>query len=334
MSEFSIKLATRRALLALIASVTLWFFAVKTAVAQMNACVLTDQLIWIETAVFDLRNNDPLVIESGLRTLQAELDSGREVPPLFDQITGNPAWLENYLLTRARFLSLFIAGQYIQSNNLKNSTAFRVDGPILKDLRAALFCAPNGSGSTGPAEDNIEDNKSSQKGLSRMLRALSGPEASVARVIVTNWLVMLPFFLLVAVGILVWGMIRYDEYRRACRRRFFCLVEISIRFKKGDDTVLQKGQIIDISRSGAGLLIAGDLPENVTIQISAANWQASLKVVHINGRQVGAAFIKTLPAIPSDFNLTSERKFVQSSKYMQHNPPAKNPTLGASEPDF
>lgn len=285
--------------------------------AQPGACGILAQLLQIEAAVTDTALTNKLPAETRLRALIATLPPAEEQPLIFGQITQNPSWINDYLATRGRFLSMYIAGRFYQANSLKSSGDFASYGLALNKMTQALYCSPNGASQGNNGDGQIETHQDSQSGQSWLLRALRKASETASRLIASNTLVLLPFLLLVFMGLAVWLMLRFEEHRRNCKRRFFCQAEVTVHFRLGKSNVSRKGQIVDISRSGMGLLVEGGIPEGSLIRIQSKHLNAELRVMRVHQRQIGAAFIKRLKELPTSLNLTDERKYVPRREYMQ-----------------
>ncbi len=289
-----------------------------SGMAQISACGILAQLLQIEAAVTDTALTDKLPAETQLRALAAALPPAAEHPLVFAQITQNPVWINDYLASRGRFLSMYIAGRFYQANSLKSSGDFASYGTALNKMTQALYCSPNGPSEGNNGDGQIETHPNSEKGQSWLLRALKKAKETASRLIADNTLVLLPFLLLVFMGLAVWTMLRFEEHRRNRKRRFFCQAEVTVYFRLGKNNVSRKGQIVDISRSGMGLLVEGGVPEGGLIRIQCKHLNAELRVMRVHQRQIGAAFIKPLKELPSGLNLTDERKYVPQREYMQN----------------
>ncbi len=291
-----------------------------SGMAQNSACGILARLLQIEAAVGDTALTNKLPIESQLRALLSTLPRPEGQPLVFGKISQNPNWINDYLGSRAQYFSMYIAGQFYQANGFKSSVGFADYGADLAKIKQALYCSPNGPSQGSNGDGQIEPHQDSQKGQSWLLRALRKAKETASRLIADNTLVLLPFLLLVFVGLAVWIMLRIEEHHRKCRRRFFCQDAVTVHFRLGKVNVSRKGQIVDISRSGMGLLVEGGIPEGSFIRIQNKHLNAELRVVRVHQRQIGATFIKRLKELPSGLNLTEERKYVPRREYMKQSP--------------
>jgi len=297
--------------------------------AQTSACGILAQILQIETAVTDTALTNKIPAETRLRALVMALPPIADQPVFFAQITQNPAWVTDYLASRGRFLSMYIAGQFYQANGFKASGDFTNYGLDLNKMTQALYCSPDNPSEGTNGDGQIEAHRDSKLGQSWLLRALKKTTETASRLTANNTPVLLPFLLLVFMGLAVWLMLRFEEHRRNCKRRFFCQAEVTVHFRLGKANISRKGQIVDISRSGAGLLVEGGVPDGSLILIQSKHLNAELQVVRAHQRQIGAVFVNRLKELPSGLNLTSERKFIPRKAYMKHLENPDPPTGGS-----
>ncbi len=314
----------RRAILAIL----LYWAGATSAVAQVNACYVLGQLSTVEAAIFEMSNHNPAEINTVLRNIKILLSNADNRPEVFDQITHDPAWVDRFFESRGRFLSLYLGGQYYQANNLKSSNNFNDFGPMLKQLNSAFFCSPDGPSEGSNSDGQIEEHAKPIRGESWLLRAMRTAKSTVVRLLAKSNFVLIPVLVFLSLILAVWAMIRLDERRRSCKRRYFCEIDVVIRYHFEGRNFTRKGQIIDISRSGAGFSIQDGMPEKIIVEITTKNGASKMRVVRSSGNYAGAAFTKTLKEIPKEFAITSERKFVPRREYIKTVAAQKSDTGG------
>ena len=308
-------------------SLTTTVFTCPIAIADDSGCSILGQLSTIQEGVLAISDADPAQLKNSVNHLMRALWEEKVDPVFFEQITDDPNWTDRFLQAHGQFLSLYISGQYYQANNLKYSDEFRGFENTLANLNAAFYCSPEGASDGNDAHGQIEEHRDSQSGDSWLLRAMQQIKSSIKQLLISQKFILLPVILLLSVGIAVWSMIRYDEFRRNCRRRFFCEIDATIRFGRGKSTVCLKAQITDISRSGAGIMVDGTVPEGVAFCIKCIHFDHKMRAVYASDDHIGAKFTKRLKSIPENIALRHERKFIPRREYLLtikgQNPPDK-----------
>jgi|GEM_PF-7060860 len=297
--------------------------------SQVTHCSIVNRLNNVETniteLVNDVRSNHIGSSNQYLQVLAREtismirrIESQQFQMIVAEQLTHRTDWIRDYLFSRNEIADLYLEGNWSAFRQRVTTRNFRQISDDLVKIKSIVPCMAGNFSGNGPDQQFASSRQDSAASTSEYVETRDGQLASASQLISALTQIVSEYARsIVAITILAfslagfWLASKYDNYRKQCRKRYHCHVDVVL----ANSVSAQNGYAINISRNGVGLVVERSIIVGTVLALKAGGWQRQIRVVRTSGNDVGAIFLKRLKKIPGEFDITGQKKWASRTDF-------------------
>jgi len=287
----------------------------RPASAQTTQCQLLGYIISLENLIDDLVPDDslskiePLSRSNRISAQAANDDIGTLISSdlslsYSSSVVGHEKWVSIFTSSRASVIGKYLQNDLRQSYLLKTSRGYRHISAELETLRSAVNCGfeAQRAGQSAFQQDGSRYDPNSDNSLTptQTRQIKSGISAKLFE----DKNAVTAAMSVVMLVVLIWAWVKYEAHKADVRRRYYCHIVVKLVTDAGS----YRCNMVDISRSGAGIILDRDKKLSDTILVSSGSWSEKAHLIWRQGNLVGVKFSQTMKSVPEDFKKQIKRK--------------------------